>query len=120
MGASARYWRDLMGRNVPAALASLRIPVLVLQGGKDIQVTKADYDLVQQALAAKPPDQQECHWFPQLNHLFIAVEGQSTGAEYGRAGHVSSQVTELLAAWIRKQTAAAGHSTSALPAISNW
>lgn len=112
MGASARYWRDLMGRNVPAALASLRIPVLVLQGGKDIQVTKADYDLVQQALAAKPPDQQECHWFPQLNHLFIAVEGQPTGAEYGRAGHVASQVTELLAAWIHKHIAAAGKSTS--------
>jgi hypothetical protein len=112
MGASARYWRDLMGRNIPAALASLRVPVLVLQGGKDVQVTKTDYDLVQQALAAKPPEQRECHWLPQLNHLFIAVEGQSTGAEYGRAGHVASQVTELLTAWIRKETVAAGQSTS--------
>jgi uncharacterized protein len=99
-GKSARYWRDYLGRDTRAALAAVKAPVLLLQGGMDIQVLKADYDLALQALAAKPPAMREAHFFPTLNHLFMPVEGQATGAEYGRASHVAAEVIQVIAKWI--------------------
>jgi pimeloyl-ACP methyl ester carboxylesterase len=99
-GASARYWRDYLGRDTRAALAAVKAPVLLLQGGMDVQVLKADYDLALQALSAKPPAMREAHFFPSLNHLFMPVEGQATGAEYGRASHVSPEVIQVIAKWI--------------------
>jgi pimeloyl-ACP methyl ester carboxylesterase len=102
-GASARYWRDYLRRDTRAALAAVRAPVLLLQGGKDVQVLKADYDLALQALSAKPPDMREAHLFPTLNHLFMPVEGQPTGAEYGRASHVSAEVIQIIAKWVESR-----------------
>jgi dienelactone hydrolase len=99
-GASARYWRDYLGRDTRAALAAVKAPVLLLQGGMDVQVLKADYDLALQALASKPPAMREAHFFPTLNHLFMPVEGQATGAEYGRASHVSPEVIQIIAKWV--------------------
>jgi hypothetical protein len=99
-GATARYWRDFLGRDTRAALAAVKAPVLLLQGGMDVQVLKADYDLALQALASKPPAMREAHFFPTLNHLFMPVEGQATGAEYGRASHVSADVIQVIAKWV--------------------
>lgn len=99
-GASARYWRDYLRRDTRAALAAVNTPVLLLQGGMDVQVLKADYDLALEALAAKPPAMREAHFFPTLNHLFMPVEGQATGAEYGRASRVSPDVIQIIAKWI--------------------
>ena len=88
-----------------AALKSLKVPALVLQGGKDVQVRKTDYDLALQALVSKPPEVREAHFFPDLDHLFIPVEGETTGAEYGAAGHIPQEVIEIIAAWVNKQSA---------------
>lgn len=100
LGAPAHYWRDLWTRRPLDTLRTLALPVLVLQGGADYQVTKDDYDLVQQALAAKPAAARESHWFDDLNHLFMRVDGPSTGAEYGRPGQVDSRVTAAIVQWI--------------------
>jgi len=96
MGASVYYWRDLFGRNQLEAFKNLRQPVLVLQGGKDVQVRKADYDLLNSTVKA------ESHWFPDLNHLFMPVEGDPTGSEYGIPGKVSDEVIQVIAAWIAR------------------
>ncbi len=101
--APARYWRDLFGHDSVKALSQMQARVLVLQGGKDIQVGRTDYDLVGKALASRPPDQREAHWFPDLNHLMMRVEGESTGAEYGRASVVDPQVIEAIASWINRR-----------------
>jgi pimeloyl-ACP methyl ester carboxylesterase len=102
-GATGRYWRDLLGRDPRAALANTKVPVLLLQGGKDVQVLRADYDLAEQALASKPPAMREAHFFPNLNHLFLPVEGQSTGAEYGVAAHIPPEVIQAITTWVLKQ-----------------
>ncbi len=100
LGAPAHYWADLFQRDVSTELKKMKQPVLVLQGGKDIQVVKADYDLIQHALAGK---QAEFKWFPSLNHLMMKVEGPSTGAEYGKFGHVDAEVIQVITAWIANQ-----------------
>jgi hypothetical protein len=38
--------------------------------------------------------------YPTLNHLFMEVEGQSTGAEYELASHVAENVIKDIADWI--------------------
>jgi hypothetical protein len=101
--ARVHYWRDFLARDPLAALASVKVPVLLLQGGKDVQVLKADYDLAVKALASKPADLREAHFFPNLNHLFMPVEGQPTGAEYGIASHVAPEVIETIAKWVAKR-----------------
>lgn len=100
LGASVHYWRDLFARRPLDALRRLPLPVLVLQGGKDYQVTRADYERVQAALAEKAPGQALAIWMPDLNHLFMTVTGPSTGAEYGRPGRVDEQVIAQIASWI--------------------
>lgn len=82
------------------ALAPAKAPVLLLQGGMDVQVLRADYDLALQALASKPPAMREARFFPTLNHLVMPVEGRATGAEYGRASHVSPEVIQIIAKWV--------------------
>jgi hypothetical protein len=47
-------------------LATLRMPVLVIGGGTDLQVGRADFD----ALAAAGPD-VESRWFNSMNHVLV-------------------------------------------------
>jgi hypothetical protein len=82
-----------------------RHAVLILQGGKDVQVSRTDYDLAERALALKPPEMREAHFFPTLNHLLLRVDGQATGGEDGKASHVSPDVIDTIARWVTKWSA---------------
>ncbi len=104
MSASAHYWRDLFSRDIPAAMGQLGQPVLLLQGGKDIQVTRKEYDLVKASLEGRSPALVESHWLADVNHLFMKVTGEPTGAEYGRPGRVDEEVIRTIATWIASQT----------------
>lgn len=110
MYASARYWREIFKLDVPAALGGLKVPVLALQGGKDVQVGKIDFDMIEKSIAGFPEARRESHYFPNLNHLFMEVAGQPTGAEYGRAGKVDEGVIRAICSWIRRQAAVTGPS----------
>jgi hypothetical protein len=98
IGAPPSYWKDLAGYDAPAVAAALTLPILVLQGARDYQVTKADYAGWQKALAKKKT--AKLVLYPALNHLFIAGEGPSTPAEYEKPGHVAEQVIADIASWI--------------------
>ena len=97
LGTSGPYWLDLAGYDPAAAAARLGIPVLVLQGERDGQVTAKDFEGWKAALAAAPG--AICRLFPKLNHLFVEGDGPSTPAEFEREGHVSVEVLEEIAAW---------------------
>lgn len=89
-----------MHRLQPVEAASrLTIPILIAQGGRDYQVTKADFNLWKKALGARK--NVTFKLYDKLNHLFIAGTGPPSSAEYTKAGHVDVQVVEDLAAWIR-------------------
>jgi dienelactone hydrolase len=102
--APPRYWLDLREHDPLAAVKTLHQPLLILQGGRDYQVTDADFDGWKKALDSRPGATFKL--YPELNHLFISGKGQSTPAEYGQAGHVSENVVNDIAEWILKTSPA--------------
>ncbi|MDD3024013.1 MAG: DUF3887 domain-containing protein [Syntrophomonadaceae bacterium] len=100
LGASDAYWLDLKGYNPAVLAAGLPQPMLILQGGRDYQVTEEDYLGWQKDLQSKI--NATFKLYPDLNHLFIIGEGKITPSEYEQAGHVSGNVISDIAAWINK------------------
>lgn len=98
LGIPAAYWLDLRGYDPPAAAADLAKPVLVLQGGRDYQVTTTDYDLWRAALAGRAG--ADFKLYPDLNHLFMTGSGKGIPAEYESVGHVAAPVVADIATWI--------------------
>lgn len=101
---SAPYWLDLRAYDPVATAARLRCPMLILQGGRDYQVTVAD-DLTawQRALGDRPEVTIRIH--NDANHLFFAGTGRPTPAEYARPGHVDPAVVDEIAAWLARPSA---------------
>ncbi len=76
--------------------------IFVLQGGRDYQVTVAgDYPAWQKALEGK--SNSTLKLYPKLFHLFFAGEGPSTPQEYLTEGHVSAEVIQDIASWIKDE-----------------
>ena len=96
----ASYTNDLNSYNPAEESKNLSMPMLILQGERDYQVTMKDFSLWKAALAGR--------WnatfrsFPALNHLFIAGQGKSVPAEYAQAGHVDAEVIEQIVSWIAR------------------
>jgi len=102
LGMPAAYMRDLQGYVPSETAKSLAMPLLVLQGGRDYQVSPTlDFESLKTALAGKT--KAAFKLYPKLNHLFIAGEGPSTPDEYNIAGHVSPQVITDIVAWINNR-----------------
>ncbi len=98
--APASYWLDLRGYNPAETAKELTCPMFILQGGRDYQVTEADFRLWRKALSSRK--NVKFKWYDKLNHLFIEGEGKSTPAEYETAGNVARIVIEDIADWIKK------------------
>jgi len=97
LGVPASYWLDMRGYDAVAALAKSKRPALILQGEADIQVTMTDFQLWKKGLPAAASKS-----FPKLNHLFMPVEGASTGAEYYAPGQrVSPEAIQTIAEWVK-------------------
>jgi dienelactone hydrolase len=101
---NSEYFLDLRGYNPGEVAASLKIPILVLQGERDIQVRMIDFNGWQKALAGH--SNATFKTYPSLTHLFMPGIGPSTGAEYMKANHVLLEVVEDIAAWVRQQSTA--------------
>lgn len=98
MNVPASYLDDLKGYRPDLEAKGLNTPMLILQGGRDYQVTVKDFDLWKSALQSRP--NVSFHTYPKLNHLFIAGEGRSRPEEYQQPGHVDEQVIADIANWI--------------------
>jgi uncharacterized protein len=92
------YWLDLRGYDPVAVASHSTIPMLILQGERDYQVTMVDFDGWKKGLAGHANVTLKS--YPALNHLFIAGTGPPTATEYGSPGHVSADVISDIDAWI--------------------
>ncbi len=98
LGAPASYWLDLRTVDPVMVADSLDLPMLVLHGGRDYQVTADEASGWKRALGGKA--NVTFRDYPDLNHLFITGSGPSTPAEYAVPGHVAQQVMDDIATWL--------------------
>ncbi len=101
LGIHAAYWLDLRNYHPADVAKTLVMPMLVLQGGRDYQVSPAkDFAGWKTALADKA--NATLKLYPDLNHLFIAGQGQPNPTEYQTEGHVSQEVVNDIANWVKR------------------
>jgi len=98
-GVPAPYWLDLRGYDPAAAAATLGTPMLIVQGGRDYQVTVADDLSKWQAVLGGRPD-VTIRLFEAGNHMFFPGSGPSSPAEYEPAQHMDPAVIGCVANWI--------------------
>ena len=97
-GTPASYWLDLQNYDPITEVQNSNKPFLVLQGGRDYQVTKTDYDLWQSAF-----DQySDVHFrfYDNLNHLFMSGTGKSIPDEYQQKNTVDTVVCNDIASFV--------------------
>ena len=92
------YWLDLRGYDPIGAAMRLKIPMLIMQGGRDYQVTPTDFEDWKAELEGRP--NATLKFYPDLNHLFMSGSGPSTAQEYEKPGHVAENVVSDIAAWL--------------------
>ena len=93
------YFLDVRGYHPEQVAAQLAIPMLVLQGERDYQVTvKEDFPAWKHALGTRK--NATLKTYPALNHLLSAGTGPSTPDEYKKPGHVDEAVVTDIADWV--------------------
>jgi hypothetical protein len=99
------YFLDLRDYRPAEVAAKLAIPMLVLRGDRDYQVTQEDFDGWKKALARSPDVTFKV--YPGLFHLFMPSSSPGTGlgapADYQVPGHVIAPVIDDIAVWIKAQ-----------------
>jgi dienelactone hydrolase len=100
VSAPVSYWLDLKAYDPTAVAKKLTIPMLILQGERDYQVSMKDFELWKSAVGSRK--NVTLRSYPALNHLFIAGEGKSLPAEYAKPGHVAPEVIDDIAKFVGK------------------
>jgi hypothetical protein len=98
LGAPPAYWLDLRAHDPVAEGKSVRQPLLILQGGRDYQVTPAQFEDWKTGLGGST--RVTFKLYPELNHLFIVGKGKSSPSEYQKGGYVAEEVVSDIAEWI--------------------
>ena len=103
LGQPVGYWRSVDAVDPVQEAVADHLPMLVLQGARDIQVVDADWQGWKAAFHDDP--KVTFKLYDKLNHLGIAGEGEGEGegslAEYQEPGHVDARLIDDTAAWIK-------------------
>jgi len=98
-GVPAAYWLDLRRYDPVAVAAALGKPMLILQGGRDYQVTVTDDLALWKAGLAHLPGVTIRVYAPD-NHCFFPGSGPSSPAESEPPQHVDPAVVADIARWL--------------------
>jgi hypothetical protein len=101
LGLSAHYWLSLAGYDPVATAKALTLPILVIHGGRDYQVTAIEADLWKTGLASKK--NASLRIFPSLGHLMLPASMKPSPADYERPRHVDEVVIRSIADFVNKQ-----------------
>jgi len=101
VGAPASYWASLNAVDTPSIAQSLDIPMLIMQGAEDFQVSvENDFNAWKDLLEGK--DNVEFKLYDGLNHLFMPSSGERNMTEYDKKSTVDPQVIEDIANFIKQ------------------
>ena len=101
LGLPTQWWLNVKGYDPAVEAKRLGIPMLVLQGERDFQVTMQDFALWKSALGAS--GKATFHSYPELNDLFIKGQGRGSPAEYHNPGNVAPEVVDDIVTWLAAQ-----------------
>ncbi|MGL5677164.1 MAG: stalk domain-containing protein [Cellulosilyticaceae bacterium] len=101
MGINNKVWGDLNVYDQVAVAKTMTEPLLVIQGGRDYQVTMEDFKLWEQNLSGMA--NVTLKDYADLNHILITGEGKSVPDEYYMPAEVSGEVIKDLASFINKK-----------------
>ena len=104
IGIPASYLYDLGRRDQVQFARDLRIPILILQGERDYQVTMEDISLWKRAIGNRAD--VKIITYPDLNHLFATGSGKAKPEEYLRLGYVAKQMIDDMSSWIKEKSPA--------------
>lgn len=98
----ASYWLDIRDYNPVSTAAGLGKPMLIMQGGRDYQVTLKD-DLAGWKGGLDGLTGVEFKIYDDMNHIFQRGKGLSTHDEYNvEGGHVDGDVVKHISEWITR------------------
>jgi dienelactone hydrolase len=92
------YFLDLRGYRPAEVAAALSCPMFVAGGGRDVQVSEADFAGWKRSLGSAT--RVTLRRYPAHNHQLVAGSGPSTPAEYAKPAHVDSALVDDLAVWL--------------------
>lgn len=93
------YFLDLRNYHPAEMAATLHIPILVLQGARDDNVSMADFDGWKKSLGNQPTASFKT--YPALNHLFVPATGP---ADSPGLHHVPEEAIQDIAGWVKKKS----------------
>lgn len=97
--APAAYWLSLRDYDAIETAKTLRMPMLVLQGGDDFQVS-AEHEFSQWRAAFAHDPRVQLHLYPGLSHIFTPAGNPPAPQDIFKAGHVDATVIHDIARWI--------------------
>ncbi|MEO8286044.1 MAG: DUF3887 domain-containing protein [Chloroflexota bacterium] len=98
LGLPANYWLSIRGYDPAKLAASQKVPMLIMQGERDYQVTMVDLKGWQDALGSR--SDVEFKTYPKANHIFKDGEGTPSPDDYNSQGHMTEQAVKDIGAWI--------------------
>ncbi|WP_328457247.1 alpha/beta hydrolase family protein [Amycolatopsis sp. NBC_00438] len=95
---NARWTRELLAHDPRPDLAGIRVPVLAITGGKDVQVDAADLDEIRRLV----PGEAEVHRIADLTHLLRRDPGRASVRSYPRQLRrpVDSDLLTQVSGWL--------------------
>lgn len=96
--APASYWAFAKAYKPVKVAAKLKLPILVIQGERDYQVTMEDFELWRRGLSKYKNASFKS--YPKLNHLLQEGSGKATPNEYNQALPVAKYVISDIASFV--------------------
>jgi len=100
-GMSLRWWREHFAHDPLETIKQVKVPVLIIQGEKDLQVPKGEAELLAQALKEAGNKDVELHILPDLNHL-MRHHPEEPSIQYRHLDEsVDERVLGIIVQWVR-------------------
>ena len=97
-GAGPKYWLFDRNYKVLDVAKTLNTQILLIQGGRDFNVTKKDYDLWLEAMKGKP--NFKTAYFEELDHMFFEGKGKAKPEDVTKLNYPSEKLTNKMAEFI--------------------
>lgn len=98
--ARSKWLREHVEHDPLATIRQVRVPVLIVNGGQDVQVAPEHARRLGTALSEAGHPDFEVKIFPRLNHLFAVSRGEGTAEYADPKASVDAEFLAYLADWL--------------------